>query len=274
MTTFETGIIPRFTTIDGVRIRYAESGPAAVDAILLSPWPETVYAFDQVWPELAGRAHLVAVDPPGFGGSEGREDLLNPKALGDFIIRIADEFGLEHPHLVGPDIGTSAALFAAAAAPGRFASVVVGSGGAAVPITVTGPLQDWVFATDLQPYRDIGGAAIVDAALDTISGYTPPPAVRADYIAGYAGDRFADTIPYAQSYQQWLPVLADLLPGITTPVRVIAGRDDQVVPPVNATYLADRLPYGRADLVDGAGHFVWEERPDEYAALVTEWWRR
>ena len=106
MTTFETAIVPRFTTIDGVRIRYAESGPAAADAILLSPWPETVYAFDQVWPELAAHAHLVAVDPPGFGGSEGRDELLNPKALGDFIIRIADEFGLEHPHLVGPDIGT------------------------------------------------------------------------------------------------------------------------------------------------------------------------
>lgn len=44
-----TAIAPRFTTIDGVRIRYAESGPSTVDAILLSPWPETVYAFDQVW---------------------------------------------------------------------------------------------------------------------------------------------------------------------------------------------------------------------------------
>ncbi len=272
MTTHATGIAPQFTTIDGVRIRYAESGPADRDAILISPWPESVYAFEQVWPTLAGQAHLVAFDPPGFGQSERRADLLNPKALGEFVIHVADTFGMRRPHLVGPDIGTSAALFAAAAAPDRIASVVVGSGGAAVPIDVAGPLYDWVFATDLQPFRDIGGEAIVEAALSTIAGYTPPPAIRADYLAAYAGDRFAETIPYAQSYRHWLPLLGDLLPTIDTPVRVVAGRSDPVVPPVNATYLADRLPAGRADLVDGAGHFVWEERPAEYAALVTGWW--
>lgn len=268
----DAGIRPRFTTIDGVRIRYTESGPGAVDAILLSPWPETVYAFDRMWRSLTEHAHVVAVDPPGFGGSDGRPELLNPKALGDFVVRMADEFGLEHPHLVGPDIGTSAMLFATAAQPGRFASVVVGSGGAAVPITVEGPLKDWVFATDLQPYRDIGGAAIVDVALSTIAGYPPPDHIRADYIENYAGDRFAETIPYAQSYRTWLPVLAELLPSIETPVRVVAGSADQVVPTINATFLADRLPNGRVDLIDGAGHFAWEERPSEYAELVTSWW--
>lgn len=267
-----TGIHPRFRTIDGVRIRYAESGHGSADAILLSPWPETVYAFDRMWPSLTEHAHVVAVDPPGFGGSDGRPELLNPKALGDFVIRIADEFGLRRPHLVGPDIGTSASLFAAAAAPGRFASVVVGSGGAAVPITVEGPLKDWVFATDLQPYRDIGGEAIVDVALSTIAGYSPPAHIRADYRASYAGERFAETIPYARSYQRWLPVLAGRLRAIETPVRVVAGSADQVVPSVNATYLADRLPNSRVDLIEGAGHFAWEEKPSEYAELVTRWW--
>lgn len=54
--------------------------------------------------------------------------------MGDFIVRAADAFGLEHPHIVGPDVGTAAALFAAAAQPGRFLSLVAGTGGAAVPI--------------------------------------------------------------------------------------------------------------------------------------------
>jgi pimeloyl-ACP methyl ester carboxylesterase len=62
---------------------------------------------------------------------------MNPRAMGDFIIRIADHFGLENPHIVGPDIGTSSALFAAGAQPGRFRSLVVGSGGAAVPLQLT-----------------------------------------------------------------------------------------------------------------------------------------
>ena len=64
----------------------------------------------------------------------------------------------------------------------------------------------------------------------------------------------------------------DLLPDIQTPVRVVQGSDDQVVPTVNAEFLASRLPHGRVDLIPGAGHFCWEEKPDEYASLVTAWW--
>jgi pimeloyl-ACP methyl ester carboxylesterase len=100
-------------------IRFAEGGNAGHDAILLSPWPESVFAFEQVWTRFPERAHLVAVDPPGFGGSERREELMNPK--------------------------------------------------------------------------------------------------------------------------RWAQ-LRDLLPGIETPVRIVQGSDDQVVPPVNAEYLGNHLP--------------------------------
>lgn len=265
-------IDPQFTTIDGLSIRYAESGPGRHDAILLSPWPESVYAFEQCWAKLAEHAHLLAVDPPGFGDSEYRESLMNPKAMGEFIIRIADAFGLENPHLVGPDIGTSSCLFAAAAAPGRFSSAVVGTGAAAVPLQVTGVLREWVEAPDLEPYRQLGGRKIVEIALSTIEGYTPSEEIREDYMSCYEGDRFARTVPYAQSYLEYLPRLADLLPDISTPVRVVQGSDDQVVPPVNAEFLAHRLPHSRVDLIPGAGHFCWEEKPDEYASLVTSWW--
>ena len=132
------GIQPQFTTIDGLKIRFAESGAGNQDAILLSPWPESIYAFTQTWPQLAEHAHLLAIDPPGFDQSERRDALMNPKAMGDFIIRITDTFGLKNPHIVGPDNGTSSALFAAAAQPGRFPSLVIGSGGAAVPLDVDG----------------------------------------------------------------------------------------------------------------------------------------
>jgi hypothetical protein len=47
--------------IDGLSIRYAESKPREVDALLLSPWPESLFAFDRVWDRLAKHAHLVAV---------------------------------------------------------------------------------------------------------------------------------------------------------------------------------------------------------------------
>lgn len=135
-------ISPQTRTIDGLTIRYTEGGAGSQQALLLSPWPESIYAYERVWPGLAESARLVAVDLPGFGGSQRSEAFMNPKAMGEFIVRIADALELTRPHVVAPDVGTSGSLFAAAGHPDRFTSLVVGTGGAAVPITLGSPLKD------------------------------------------------------------------------------------------------------------------------------------
>jgi pimeloyl-ACP methyl ester carboxylesterase len=77
-----TTIQVQFRTVDGVRIRYADSGGSQEPTVLLtSPRPESVYAFAPVWASLADHARLFAVDLPGFGASEPREDLLSPRAM-------------------------------------------------------------------------------------------------------------------------------------------------------------------------------------------------
>src|SRR5262249_47582299 len=119
----------------------------------------------------------------------------------------------------------------------------------------------------------IGGRAIVERALGTLERYTPTAAAREDYIRSYDGDRFAESMRYAQSYPIELEALRDVLPRVSTPVGIINGARDRVVPPINATYLRDQLPHSELHLVD-AGHFVWEDAADEYASLVTAWWSR
>ena len=267
-------INPKTINVDGLEIRYAEGGRNGPDAILLSPWPESIFAFEQVWPRLAAVSHLVAIDPPGFGRSQYRQSLMNPQAMGEFVVKIAAALSLKTPHIVGPDIGTSSVLFAAAANPRGFRSIVVGSGGAAVPIDVTGPLKEWVESVDIEPYRKMGGRKIVEVVLSFIAGYVPSAEIREDYMASYEGDRFANTVPYAQSYREYLPKLAALLPRISTPVRIVAGAQDPVVPVSNATFLRDRLPNAQVDLIPGAGHFCWEEKPAAYAELIATWWDR
>ena len=267
----ELAATPTYRTIDGVSIRFVESEPRESDALLLSPWPESVFAYEPTWSRLADTTHLVAIDLPGFGRSERRDALMSPRAMGEFIVRAADEFGLEKPHVVGPDIGTSAALFAAAAHPGRFQSLIVGTGGAAVPIQLGEPLREWVFAPDLEPYRRLGGRTIIERVIQTLERYTLTDAAREDYLASFDGDRFAESMRYVQSYPTELEVLRSVLPQIQTPVQIISGRTDAVVPLVNAEYLHERLPHSDLRVVD-AGHFVWEDAADEYAELVTAWW--
>src|SRR6476660_1561993 len=112
---------PTYRTIGGVSTRFVESDRRETDALLFSPWPESVFAYEPTWSQLAETTHLVAIDLPGFGRSERKDELMTPRKMGEFIVRAADAFGLAQPHVVGPDVGTAAALFAAAARPGRFA---------------------------------------------------------------------------------------------------------------------------------------------------------
>src|SRR5262249_23764246 len=123
----------------------------------------------------------------------------------------------------------------------------------------------------LEPYRKIGGEKIVAAAISTLEHYAPSKAARDDYLASFAGERFAESIRYVQAYPRELPILRDLLPTIEPPVNIINGKREPVVPPVNAEFLHERLPKSKLDLID-AGHFIWEDAADQYAALVTSWW--
>jgi pimeloyl-ACP methyl ester carboxylesterase len=258
-----------FRTLDDLRIRYADSGGAHETTVLLTcPWPESIYAFVPIWPMLAKHARLFAIDLPGFGASERRDHLLSPRAMGGFLARLIAEAGLATPHIVAPDVGTSAALFAAAAHPDRIASVIVGSGGAAVPLQLGEPLASRVLDPDLDKYRRMDPRAIVGGVIDTNAGGVPE-AIRADYLDCYAGDRYVESMRYVRRYPEELPQLSELLPQITTPVTIINGRHDRVVPPANAEYLDERLPNSRVAIID-AGHFVWEEAPDEYAAIVLD----
>jgi pimeloyl-ACP methyl ester carboxylesterase len=265
------GIQPHFRTIDGLSIRYAESEGRDDHALLLSPWPESLFAFEPTWARLAEHTHLVAVDLPGFGHSQRRDRLLSPQAMGEFVIKVADAFELASPHVVGPNIGTCASLFAAAQHPGRLRSLVVGGGVTAFPLQLGGLLKEWVEAPDLGAFRQADPRQIVGDALTHIERYVLLDFVREDYLFSYDGDRFVESMRYVRSLSTELPGLCDLLPTISTPVLIIAGARDPLVPPVNAGFLDEQLPNSKLNILD-AGHYTWEDAADEYAALATSWW--
>ena len=109
---------------------------------------------------------------------------------------------------------------------------------------------------------------IVGVALDTIAGGIPDD-IRADNLACYDGDRFAESMHYVRRYPEELPALAGLLPQVTVPVTIINGRHDRVVPLANAEFLDLRLSTSRLVIID-AGHFLWEEAPAKYASTVLD----
>jgi len=94
--------------------------------------------------------------------------------------------------------------------------------------------------------------------------------VREDYLQSYEGDRFVESLRYVRGYPQELPILRDRLAEIQTPVQLIYSRRDEFVPPINGEYLHERLPNSKLDILD-AGHNVWEDLADQYAAIISAW---
>jgi proline iminopeptidase len=65
--------------------------------------------------------------------------------------------------------------------------------------------------------------------------------------------------------------VVDQLPRITCPTLVCVGRLDPVTPPSASQEIADALPNetGQLAVIDGAGHFPWLDRPDDYWSTIT-----
>jgi pimeloyl-ACP methyl ester carboxylesterase len=262
---------PQFTLHDGLRIRYVTSPrPSAESVMLLSPWPESIYAFIRMWPRLSEQFSLAAVDLPGFGHSDGRPELMSPRRMGEFVVGIADELGLGRPHAVGPDIGTGALLFAAAQHPRAFRSIIVGAGAATFPLHVDGALKAFVDAPSIDDFRAADPGEIIRGAISSIRNYDMPEAVRDDYIESYSGQRFLDSIAYVRNYPADLADLAPRLGTISTPVQIIVGRDDPYGLAADGKLLHEQLPHSRLDIFE-CGHNAWEEEPGRYSDVVSSW---
>ena len=202
-----------------------------MSAILLSPWPERRYTFEQMWSRLAEHVHLVAIDLPCFGHSERRDELLKSSTMGEFVAHAVEAFELIRPHAVGPDIGTSTLLFTAANHPGLLRSVAIGNGTAAMPVQIGSVLKDVVEAPNLDALRQIDPHQGVDSVLELVEHYKLPEHVHQDFLQSYEGDRFAESTRFVRSYKDELPVLrvegALVLAGGSSPLGGLLARQGE-----------------------------------------------
>jgi pimeloyl-ACP methyl ester carboxylesterase len=259
----------QFRIVDGLRIRFATNNKKKGDPILLlSPLPESILAFLPTWHTFSALGPVVAVDLPAFGHSESRPDIRAPEALGEFILRILDAFGLEQLHVVAPGVGTPACLFAAANRPGIFKSLVIGSG--ATDHTDIGDILDKIVnAPSLEPFKNMTGEQFVRGAIENMKQYKLPEYALQDYLASYAGDRFWNAMAFVRDYPTSLPRLAKRLGEVTVPCQITVGRHDPFVPVSNAEGLHKGLRKSNLNVL-ACGHFVWEDAAAEYGRLASD----
>jgi pimeloyl-ACP methyl ester carboxylesterase len=253
--------------VDGLSIRYAKAGDTkSLPVLLTSPWPESIYSFYHLIPKLAARHFVLAVDLPGFGLSQSRSDVMAPEKMGDFLIELLHHFDISRTHVVAPDVGTLAVLFAALKRPELFESLIIG--GAAMQVDLAeGALKDLIHSP--VGYLANAGSDGVKAYMDQAAKLTPA-AVIDDFSAASAGRRLEEATQYVRAYITDCPRLESQLSKIKTPSLILSGKNDTIVPPVNLEFLATRLPHNHSMLLDAA-HRVWEEAADKYNDMIISW---
>src|SRR5439155_358519 len=213
-----SSITTYFRVCDGVRVRFADNkADSDITVLLLAPWPESLWALRRIWHPVSAVGRAVAIDLPGFGHSDGRPELIAPDASGEFLAGLIDEWGLGAPHIVGPDVGTAAALFLAARAPESVTSLTVGGGAVSFPIETAGALKDIIEAPSLDMVRAQDARTNIGYAVGLVAASDNEPEVHEDYVSAYDLGRFAESARFVRHYPEQNPVLRDLLPTITTP---------------------------------------------------------
>jgi pimeloyl-ACP methyl ester carboxylesterase len=213
--------------------------------------------FDDLVDRLVAAGHrCVAVDPRGVGASDS---LLGPGAtlhdLAADVLEVMDGLGIAPAHLVGHALGNRVVRTLGADAPHRVRSVVLLAAGG----QVEGDTE--ARAALLSCFdRSLGEAEHLTAVRTAF--FAPGSAVPDAWRTGWHPAAAA-----AQGGAVGRTPPADYWPDGSAPLLVVQGVQDRIAPPENGRLLRDECGAELVE-VDGAGHALLPERPEEVGAAV------
>jgi pimeloyl-ACP methyl ester carboxylesterase len=255
--------------------------PGLPPLLLIHGYPTASYDWLRVWPRLAGRCSLYALDLLGFGMSEKPRDSDYPIALqADLCMALLDDCGVANAHVLAHDYGdTVAQELLAREREGRIriASMVFLNGGLFPETHRARPIQKLLANPLLGPLLARGMSyRKFESTMLSISGRDPPTREElADLwvLIEHDGGRqaLARLINYMEQRRRNRPRWVGALVESTVPRRLICGAVD----PVSGRHLAERyrelVPDPDVVVLEGVGHYpqleVHDRVVDEYEAF-------
>lgn len=260
-------------TIDGIRVRYARSQrPDSPSILFLSPLPQSFHCYEQSWLALAGEADLLAVDLPGFGGSEGGMEHMSFAAQSAFLEKIIAHFGLSDVHIVAPDVAMPVAMHYVMHRAHKARSILIGDGPGVLPSadgSLIRKIVGWAF---WRLIVRLNGARTFLASATQVGylHYRPSAEELRDYIEAYTG-RIDQVVAYFATYPEGLKTLDPHIDSLDLPVHVFWGDLDAFLGKENAELLHRRLPRSRLTIFENCGHFCYQDRAVEFTQMLREW---
>ena len=211
---------------------------------------------------LAERYHVLAPELPGYGESRG-EELLDDML--DFALHgwdVVAALGVERPHLVGHSMGGAVALQFAASNPGRVSSLtLIAPAGFGREVNAAF-IDGFVMMERRRDAQEVLRLLVHEpdlvsrAMVEDVLRYK-----RLDGVTAALGAIAAEWFPGGRQRS----LLGNPLRTLGTPVQIIWGREDRIIPAAHGAAFAGTIP---VHTLESAGHLPHMEKSAEVNRLI------
>jgi pimeloyl-ACP methyl ester carboxylesterase len=262
-----------------LNIRYAQLGDVTKPVVILFHGvPENLQCWYAVAPLLADSYHVLAIDWPGFGGSEpltSNKDY-HPQAFADVIVDFMDSMNIPKANLVATDIGLLPALLVGLQNAHRVNRLAVMDG-----IPFPGEKYSSWELKSFAKKGSIRGKALVhwfpgiSAKIARLKGFyrgnSIPYEVRQEFMSdGNKKTNQKALLSYFQNFHIGQEYFEPRANELKLPVKVIWGKYDRFINVKLAYEITAKLPNATLTVIDKAGHYVHMDKPQVLAQVVTE----
>lgn len=275
------GFRHQYAHVRGTQLHYVRGG-SNDPVVLLHGFPNTWYAWREVMTRLALDYTVIAVDLRGLGDSARPGEGYDVPSSAADIAELVNQLGFDSVFLAGQDWGGSIAFAYAAEHPTAVRKLAVLEAMPAGPWTESGGGRAAWFA-DFHAIPDLPELLVEGRESEYLGWFyeafsatagVPTPAATDEYVRTYRqpGAMTAAFELYRQAEREIAHNSRFASTPLDVPVLAIGG--DQVF----GSAVAENLTSGAASAVESlvledCGHFLTEERPDEIAAALRQFFR-
>jgi haloalkane dehalogenase len=269
----------RFADVGGARVHYVDEGDGP-PLLLLHGNPTSSFLYRDVIAGLRDRFRCVAPDLPGFGRSQAATGYgFTPREHAEVVERFVAELDLRDVTMMVQDWGGPIGFAVATRQPDRFAAFVIGNtwawpksdlGTQAFSRVLGGPVGGFlirrhnVFVERILP-GGVKRTKLSDEVMDAYRHPFPTPESR-EPIAVLPREILRSR-PFLAEVERGLPSLRDRPALIVWPTGDVAFREGE------RKRWEEVFPNHETVLLEGAGHYMQEEAPEEIVAAIRDWRR-
>lgn len=273
-----TGGVDRFVELDGLRFHYVEwDADGAPPLVMLHGLRSYAETFDEVAGALRGRFRVLSLDQRGRGLTDWDPagDYFAARYVRD-LERFCDALGLGRLHLLGHSMGGANALLFAGRHPARVASLVIEDNGPGASAGGAGTerIKRELAATPMH-FADRAAARafwranrpnVTEAAIESRVAHSMVE--RPDGSYAWRHDQAGIARARLDPDPSRIPDLWPSVEAIACPALLVRGARSDFLRADTAAEMVRRNPMIRLAEIDGAGHYVHDDRPVEFLAAV------